>query len=122
MLAGRVVDLARRVSITLIVCSAPPMTKSLFTISALPWEAVVLITALESVCSLLAVGEIFAITAVRGVGATPAPKVVIVQTAEERVGINAADFLVVFFDQLLIPVVPAILLSTCGSLPSLRQD
>ena len=122
MLASRVVDLARRVSITLIVCSAATDDKVVVHDFVSSVEAVVLITALENVCSLLAVGEIFAITAVRGVGATPAPKVVIVQTAEERVGINAADFLVVFFDQLLIPVVPALLLSTCGSLPSLRQD
>jgi hypothetical protein len=84
-------------------------------------DLVVLITAEENVCSVLAVEAILAITAVRGVGATTAPKVVIVQTAEERVGINAADFLVVFFDQLIL-VVPASLLSTCGSLPSLRQD
>ena len=84
-------------------------------------DLVVLITAEENVCSVLAVEAILAITAVRGVGATSAPKVVIVQTAEERVGINAADLLVVFFDQLIL-VVPAFLLSTCGSLPSLRQD
>jgi hypothetical protein len=122
VLAGRVVDLARRVSITLIVCSAATDDKVVVHDFVSSVEAVVLITALENVCSLLAVGEIFAITAVRGVGATPAPKVIIVRTAEERVGINAADFLVVFFDQLLIPVVPALLLSTCGSLPSLRQD
>jgi hypothetical protein len=122
VLAGRVVDLARRVSITLIVCSAATDDKVVVHDFVSSVEAVVLITALESVCSLLAVGEIFAITAVRGVGATPAPKVVIVQTAEERVGINAADFLAVFFDQLLIPIVPAFLLSTCGSLPCLRQD
>ena len=84
-------------------------------------DLVVLTTAEENVCSVLAVEAILAITAVRGVGATTVPKVVIVQTAEERVGINAADFLVVFFDQLIL-VVPAFLLSTCGSLPSLRQD
>jgi hypothetical protein len=84
-------------------------------------DLVVLITAEENVCSVLAVEAILAVTAVRGVGAMTAPKVVIVQTAEERVGINAADFLVFFFDQLIL-VVPAFLLWTWGSLPSLRQD
>src|SRR5215210_5550640 len=96
VLAGLLVDLVHRVSITVILCSAATDDKVVVRDSVSCVEAVVLIAALENVCALLAPDLIVAVTAVHDVIAYTAPLAVIAQTAEERVGTRAADFLVVF--------------------------